>query len=45
MSCPEKFRKSLVNFEVDEKIIQKVNEGYESITDSFSKKDRACFFK
>lgn len=45
MPCPEKFKESLVKFNVDEKVIARINEGYEDIVSKTPKKKKALYFK
>lgn len=45
MPSPEKFKKSLENFGIDEKVITQINEGYEDTVDKTPKKTRAAYFK
>lgn len=45
MPSPEKFKKSLEKFEIDENVISKINEGYEDIVDKAPKKTKAAYFK
>jgi len=44
MPCPEKFRDSLILFHVKSEIIQLINEGYEDLKSSSSKKIIAEYF-
>lgn len=41
MPCPENFKESLVIHNIDEKIIERVNEGFEDLVSSSSKKKKA----
>lgn len=45
MPSPEKFKRSLETFCVDENVISQIYEGYEDIVDKAPKKTRAAFFK
>ncbi|QSX05712.1 hypothetical protein JYG23_13760 [Sedimentibacter sp. zth1] len=45
MPCPEKFKESLVKFEVSDSIIHSINSGYDDIVSSTPKKIRAAYFK
>lgn len=45
MPSPEKFKKSLEKFEIDENVISQINEGYEDIVDKAPKKTKAAYFK
>lgn len=45
MPSPEKFKKSLEMYGVDEKVISQINEGYEDVVDQTPKKTRAAYFK
>lgn len=45
MPSPEKFRKSLVEFGVDDAVIAQINAGYENVIDKTPKKERAAYFK
>lgn len=45
MPCPEKFRESLERFEIAEKIVTKINEGFEDLVSSSPKKKKAEFFQ
>ena len=45
MPSPEKFKKSLEMFDVDDAIISQINEGYEDIVDKSPKKTKAAYFK
>lgn len=45
MPSPEKLRKALVAFEIENDIVDAINQGYESITDKSPKKERAAFCK
>lgn len=45
MPSPEKFKKSLNEFGIDEKIISQINEGYENIVDKTPREIRADYFK
>lgn len=45
MPCPEKFKESLSQFNVDEKVIAQINEGYEDIISKTPKKVKAAYFK
>lgn len=45
MPSPEKFNKTLKEFNIDSKIINQINNGYEELTDSSPKKLRAEYFK
>lgn len=45
MPCPGKFRESLECFNIDEKVINQINDGYETIDNKTPKKMRARFFK
>lgn len=41
MPCPEKFRESLLRFQVPQEMIQRVNEGYEDLVSSSPVQRRA----
>lgn len=45
MPSPEKFKESLEKFNIDEKIIAEINEGYEDIVTKTPKKTKAAYFK
>jgi len=45
MPCVEKFRETLEKFNIDEKIISKINEGYENVVSKSPKKIKAAYFK
>ncbi len=45
MPCPEKFKESLSQFNVDEKVIAQINEGYEEIISKTPKNVKAAYFK
>ena len=45
MPSPEKFKKSLEKFGIDEEVVLQINEGYEDIVDKASKKIKAAYFK
>lgn len=45
MPSPEKFKKSLVEFEIDENVISQINEGFEDTVDKSPKKIKAAYFK
>ena len=45
MPCPEKFRESLIKFDVDASIIDQINAGFEQVVSSTPKKIKASYFK
>lgn len=45
MPSPEKFKKSLEKFGIDENVISQINEGYEDTVDKTLKKTKAAYFK
>lgn len=45
MPCPEKFRESLIKFDVDASIIEQINTGFEQVVSSTPKKIKASYFK
>lgn len=45
MPCPEKFRESLIKFDVDASIIDQINTGFEQVVSSTPKKIKASYFK
>ena len=45
MPCPEKFRESLLRFQVPQEMIQRVNEGYEDLVSSSPVQRRAAYFQ
>ena len=45
MPSPEKFKESLVKFNVSEDVISKINSGYEDIVSKTPKKTKAAYFK
>ncbi len=45
MPCPEKFKASLVKFNIDEETIASINEGFEGIVSKTPKKVKAAYFK
>lgn len=45
MPSPEKFKESLVKFDVSEDVISQINSGYEDIVSKTPKKTKAAYFK
>ncbi|MGN1473320.1 MAG: hypothetical protein ACI4WZ_04545 [Eubacteriales bacterium] len=45
MPCPEKFKETLKEFNIDEEIVAQVNEGFEGLISSSPKKRKAAYFK
>lgn len=45
MPCPDRFKESPVEFQVDEQTITQINDGYEDITSKTPKKAKAAYFK
>ncbi|MGN1406440.1 MAG: hypothetical protein ACI4WM_09200 [Erysipelotrichaceae bacterium] len=44
MPCPEKFKKSLYEFEIEEDTVKKIDEGFDGLVSSKDKRLRAEYF-
>lgn len=45
MPCPEKFRETLVQYNIPQEIITQINQGFEDLVSSSPKKKKALYFK
>ena len=45
MPCPEKFRETLVQYNVPQEIICQINQGFEDMVSRRSKKKKVLYFK
>ncbi len=45
MPCPEKFSESLVKFNVEQKVVDEIQKGYEDLVSKSPKKEKAAYFK
>lgn len=45
MPCPEKFRETLVQHNIPQEIICRINQGFEDLVSSSSKKKKAIYFQ